>query len=107
MVELQEMIDEVDKNQTGQITFEGFKIIMTKTIKDEFTQNSAFDAFAVFDKQKTGKISRSELINILKNKGDQSLDDREINDLLSTITFDNNNEADYNEIVLSTFALFK
>ena len=52
LVELQEMIDEVGKDQQGQIGFEEFKQIMTKTIRDEFTQNSSIEAFAVFDKNK-------------------------------------------------------
>ena len=34
---------------------------MTKTIRDEFTQNSSIEAFAVFDKNKTGKIKKENL----------------------------------------------
>ena len=47
LVELQEMIDEVDKDKNGNIGFEEFKMIMTKTIRDEFTQNASVEAFAL------------------------------------------------------------
>jgi len=69
LVELQEMIDEVDKDKQGQIGFEEFKMIMTKTIRDEFTQNSSIEAFAVFDKAKSGKIKKENFINIFMTTG--------------------------------------
>ena len=107
LVELQEMIDEVDKDKSGNIGFDEFKMIMTKTIRDEFTQNSSIEAFAVFDKTKTGKIKKDVLKNILMTKGDQALDDAEILDLMNYIKFDHNDEINYKDFVKNTFDLFK
>lgn len=107
LVELQEMIDEVDKDKSGEIGFDEFKAIMTKTIRDEFTQNSSIEAFAVFDKSKTGKIKLEELRSILKNKGDQLMDDKEIEELLQYVPFDNEDQIDYKDFVKKTFELFK
>jgi calmodulin len=107
LVELQEMIDEVDKDKNGNIGFEEFKMIMTKTIRDEFTQNSSIDAFAVFDKHKSGKIKKDQLINILLTKGDQNMDETEIHDLMKYIPFDDNDEINYKNFVKDTFELFK
>ena len=108
LVELQEMIDEVGKDQQGQIGFEEFKQIMTKTIRDEFTQNSSIEAFAVFDKNKTGKIKKENLQNILLTKGDQNMTDNEVYDLLDNyIDFDENGEINYKDFVKQTFDLFK
>ena len=107
LVELQEMIDEVDKDKRGQIGFEEFKMVMTKTIKDEFTQNSSIEAFAVFDKAKSGKIKKDNLINILMTKGDHNMDEHEINELMKYIVFDDNDEINYKEFVKQTFDLFK
>jgi calmodulin len=108
LVELQEMIDEVDKNKQGQIGFEEFKLIMTRTIKDPFTENSSIEAFAVFDKNKTGKIKKENLMNILLTKGDQNMSESEINDLMENyIKFDDNEEIDYKKFVQETFQLFK
>jgi calmodulin len=107
LVELQEMIDEVDKDKQGQIGFEEFKIIMTKTIRDEFTQNSSIEAFAVFDKSKSGKIKKENLLNILMTKGDQNMDENEINELMKYIPFDESEEINYKDFVKQTFDLFK
>lgn len=107
LVELQEMIDEVDKDKNGQIGFEEFKMIMTKTIRDEFTQNSSVEAFAVFDKNKTNKVGRDQLLNILMTKGDQNMDEHEINELMKYVPFDDNGEINYREFVKQTFDLFK
>jgi hypothetical protein len=107
LVELQEMIDEVDKDKHGQIGFEEFKIIMTKTIRDEFTQNSSIEAFAVFDKSKSGKIKKDNLFNILMTKGDQNMDENEIFELMKQIPFDDNEEINYRDFVKNTFDLFK
>ena len=105
---LQEMIDEVGKDQQGQIGFEEFKQIMTKTIRDEFTQNSSIEAFAVFDKNKSGKIKKENLQNILLTKGDQNMTDNEVQDLLDHyIDFDENGEINYKDFVKQTFDLFK
>jgi calmodulin len=107
LVELQEMIDEVDKDKNGIIGFDEFKTIMTKTIRDEFTQNSSIDAFAVFDKHKSGKIKKHQLINILMTKGDQNMDENEIHNLMNCIPFDENDEICYKNFVKDTFELFK
>lgn len=107
LVELQEMIDEVDKGNNGQIGFEEFKAIMTKTIRDEFTQNSSIEAFAVFDKAKTGKLKKETLEKILITKGDQKINSREIEELMKYIPFDEMEEINYKDFVKQTFDLFK
>lgn len=102
------MIDEVDKDKNGQIQFEEFKLIMTKTIRDDFTQNASIEAFSIFDKNRTGTISRSELATILKTKGDHNLDEKDIEDLLKHIQFDPTLDSiDYKDFVKKTFELFK
>jgi Ca2+-binding EF-hand superfamily protein len=106
MVELQDMIDEVDKDKLGSIRFEEFKLIMTKTIRDEYIQNSAIEAFTVFDKHKTGKIKKEHLQEILMTKGDKNLDENEIFELIRNIPFDENDEINFRELVKDTFDLF-
>ena len=106
LVELQEMIDEVDKTKNGQIGFEEFKAIMTKTIRDEFTQNSSIEAFAVFDKAKSGKIKREALEKILTTKGGQKMNMKEIEELMKYIPFDEMDEINYKDFVKQTFDMF-
>lgn len=108
VVELQEMMEEVGKDHQGQITFEEFKHIMTKAIKDDFSLNSTIEAFAVFDKNKTGKIKKEDLQNILLTKGEQNMNEAEVQDLLDHyIGFDDNGEINYQKFVMDTFELFK
>ena len=105
--ELQEMIDEVDKDKNGQIGFEEFKILMTKTIRDDSTQSSSIEAFAVFDKNKTGKIKKEDLKAILLTKGEHQIDINEVEDLLKYVEFNSNDEIIYADFVKSTLELFK
>jgi calmodulin len=107
MVELQEMIDEVDRDRHGSIGFEDFKTIMTRTIRDEFTHNSSIEAFAVFDKSRSDKISKDVLLNILNTKGDQNLSQEEINELMSYAFPGDEDQFNYREFVKNTFDLFK
>jgi Ca2+-binding EF-hand superfamily protein len=106
-VELQEMIDEVDKDRIGQIGFHEFKTILNKTIKDEFTLNSSIDAFAVFDKTKSGTINKETLMSILMTKDDQNLSQEEIQELLDNIEYDENGEINYKDLVINAFSLSK
>ena len=107
LVELQEMIDEVDKDKQGHIGFEEFKLIMTKTIRDEFTQTSSIEAFAVFDKAKTGRIRKEHFMEILLTKGDQLMEENEVLELMKHVPFDDNDEINYKDFVRNTFDLFK
>jgi Ca2+-binding EF-hand superfamily protein len=106
LVELQEMIDEVDKDKQGLIGFEEFKLLMTRTIRDEFTLTSSIEAFSVFDKQKTGKIGKEELISLLLSKGEHPMSKNEIDDLLKYVKFNDQGELVYGEFVKNTLDLF-
>ena len=107
-LELREMMEEVAKDHPGQITYEEFKYILSKPIKDELTVNSTIEAFAVFDKMMKGKIKKDDLKNILMTRGEQNMTEDEIQDLLDHyVDFDENGEIDYNNFVKKTFDLFK
>ena len=107
-LELREMMEEVAKEHPGQITYEEFKYILSKPIKDELTVNSTIEAFAVFDKRMKGKIKKEDLKNILLTRGEQNMTEEEIQDLLDHyVDFDENGEIDYKNFVKKTFELFK
>ena len=107
-LELREMMEEVAKEHPGQITYDEFKNILTKPIKDELTINSTIDAFAIFDKTSKGKIKKEDLKNILLTRGEQNLSENEVQDLLDHyVDFDENGEMDYKNFVKKTFELFK
>ena len=107
-LELREMMEEVAKEHPGQITYEEFKYILSKPIKDELTVNSTIEAFSVFDKMMKGKIKKDDLKNILLSRGEQNMTEEEIQDLLDHyVDFDENGEIDYKNFVKKTFDLFK
>ena len=99
-LELREMMEEVAKEHPGQITYEEFKYILSKPIKDELTVNSTIEAFSVFDKMMKGKIKKDDLKNILLSRGEQNMTEEEIQDLLDHyVDFDENGEIDYKNFV--------
>ena len=107
-LELREMMEEVAREHPGQITYDEFKNILTKSIKDELTINSTIDAFAIFDKTSKGKIKKEDLKNILLTRGEQNMTEEEIQDLIDHyIEYDENGEVNYNNFVKNTFELFK
>ena len=107
-LELREMMEEVAREHPGQITYDEFKNILTKSIKDELTINSTIDAFAIFDKTSKGKIKKEDLKNILLTRGEQNMTEEEIQDLLDHyVDFDENGEIDYKNFVKKTFDIFK
>ena len=107
-VELREIMEIVAKDHPGGITYDNFKYILNKQIKDELTVNSTTEAFSVFDTMMKGKIKKEDLKNILLTRGEQNMTEEEIQDLIDHyIEYDENGEVNYNNFVKSTFELFK
>ena len=107
-IELRELMEVVAKEHHGGITYDEFKYILNKQIKDELTINSTMEAFSVFDKMMKGKIKKEDLKNILLTRGEQNMTEEEIQDLIDHyIEFDENGEVNYNHFVKNTFELFK
>ena len=99
-LELREIMEEVAKDHLGQITYNEFKYILSKPIKDELTVNSTIEAFSVFDIMMKGKIKKEDLKNILLTRGEQNMTEEEIQDLLDHyVDFDENGEIDYKNFV--------
>ena len=106
--ELREIMEVVAREHPGGITYDDFKNIINKQIKDDLTVNSTKEAFTVFDKMMKGKIKKEDLKNILLTRGEQNMTEEEIKDLVDHyIEFDENGEVNYNNFVKDTFELFK
>ena len=56
------------------------------------------EAFAVFDKEKVGKISAAELRHVIANLGEK-VDDDELEEMMLEADKDNNGTIDYSEFV--------
>ena len=107
-LELREIVEIVAREHPGGITYDDFKYILNKPIKEELTVNSTKEAFSVFDKMMKGKIKKEDLKNILLTRGEQNMTEEEIQDLIDHyIEYDENGEVNYNNFVKTTFDLFK
>mmetsp|Transcript_23355 Transcript_23355/g.37949 ORF Transcript_23355/g.37949 Transcript_23355/m.37949 type:complete len:114 (-) Transcript_23355:340-681(-) len=95
--ELTQMIRSVDDNGDNEIDFEEFLILMSskKPSKDD-PDKELRDAFAVFDADNSGSISRSELKKLMKNLG-QTLSDAELDAMMDEVDTDGNGEIDFDE----------
>ncbi|TNV75245.1 hypothetical protein FGO68_gene10885 [Halteria grandinella] len=100
--ELQEMIQEVDESGEGEITFQQFISIMAHKMKDADSEQGTLEAFRVFDKERTGFISRGELKSILMTMG-QLMTEEEAEDLLEETQSNPEGNIDYMQFVKSLF----
>ena len=95
--ELTRMIQSVDDNGNNEIDFPEFLILMSskKSISDD-PDRELKDAFAVFDTDGSGLISRSELKGLLNNLG-QVVSDEELDAMMGEVDKDGNGEIDFEE----------
>merc|ERR1712142_103639 len=69
--DLQDMINEVDKDGTGFIEFPQFLYMMAKKENDEDAEEEIREAFKVFDGDGNGFINRMELRHVMMNLGEK------------------------------------
>jgi calmodulin len=100
-IELEEMIEEVDLDKDGAISFEEFVTMMLKTVTDIDIQEKAIEAFKVFDRDGSGVIRVSELKKIMMNLGDP-IDEDEADDLIK-LAAQEDGFIDYMKFVKSIF----
>lgn len=100
--ELREMMDLID-NKSDKLDFNCFKNLITKTIHDESLIQSCIEAFAIFDKNKDGKIKKSDMKIVLEKYC--YLCEEDALNLLNNQYFDEANELDYMKFVKETFQL--
>jgi calmodulin len=94
--ELRDMVNEVDVDQNGSIDFKEFLDMMTRKGKSHDPEQELRDAFAVFDRDGTGTISREELRHVMKSIGEQ-LTEAEIDEMIKLADKDGDGAIDYTE----------
>ncbi|ELU13700.1 hypothetical protein CAPTEDRAFT_169155 [Capitella teleta] len=80
--ELTQMIAEVDSDGNGSIEFSEFLILIASRLKMEDMREEIRDAFGVFDKNNDGRLSTSELKDVLSSVGEKMSSD-DINEMVA------------------------
>lgn len=69
--EIQDMIKDVDKDNSGSIEFKEFLELMQKKMTDTDTEDEIKEAFRVFDRDGDGIISSAELRHVMTTLGEK------------------------------------
>ncbi|XP_052124880.1 calmodulin-like isoform X3 [Frankliniella occidentalis] len=96
--ELRDMVNEVDQDGNGTIEFNEFLQMMSKKMKGADGEEELREAFRVFDKNKDGLISSSELRHVMTSLGEK-LSDEEVDDMIREADLDGDGMVNYEEFV--------
>ncbi|XP_059090919.1 calmodulin-A-like isoform X1 [Tigriopus californicus] len=94
--ELQDMVNEVDKDGTGSIDFPEFLAMMAMKINEQNAEDEIREAFKVFDGDGNGYIDRRELAIMLKFLG-EPMTEEEISAIIEEADVDKDGVIDYAE----------
>lgn len=79
---LRQMIREVDADENGTIDFAEFLTLMARKTQTKDSEAEILEAFKVFDKDGSGKISPAELRQVMGNLGEK-LSDQEVEEMMT------------------------
>ncbi len=96
--ELQDMINEIDIDGEGVITFDGFISLMEKKLRDADTEEELIESFKVFDKDGIGLISSENLRDVVVSLG-MKFSQEEIDEMIREADNDGDGFINYEEFV--------
>merc|ERR550519_2021587 len=97
--EIQDMVNEVDRDAKGVFQFPSFLGMMTVKIDCNNAEDEIREAFKVFDSDGNGFINRQELGYVMLNIG-ETMDKEEIESLIDEIDIDGDGQINYEEFYL-------
>ncbi|XP_065854601.1 calmodulin-like protein 8 [Euphorbia lathyris] len=102
--ELHFMINEVDINGNGTIEFGEFLNVIARKMKECDAEEELKEAFKVFDKDRDGFISPTELRHVMMNLG-EILSDEEVELMIREADLDGDGLVNYEEFVRMMLAV--
>ncbi|XP_033829972.1 uncharacterized protein cetn2 [Periophthalmus magnuspinnatus] len=96
--EIKKMINEVDKEGTGKITFTDFLAVMTQKMAEKDSKEEILKAFKLFDDDETGKISFKNLKRVAKELG-ENVTDEELQEMIDEADKDGDGEVSQQEFL--------
>jgi len=97
--EIQDMVNEVDCDATGEVHFPDFLQLMKKKYSDNNAEDEIREAFRVFDSDGNGFINRQELRIVMMNMGEK-LNEEEIECLIDDVDIDGDGQINYEEFYI-------
>jgi len=99
--ELQDIIEDIDEDENGEISFEEFANLAAKFLVEEDEDTEAIQlelkgAFRLYDKEGNGFISTEVLREILREL-DDNLSDDELDNMIDEIDADGSGTVDWDE----------
>ncbi len=92
--ELQDLINETDSNSNGAIDFEEFLLMLTSQVSASDLDEELAHAFQMFDHDKNGVITISELRRVMTILG-ENLSDKELKEIIDLIDLDGDGEISF------------
>lgn len=96
--ELQDLVNEAEVNERGQINKEEFISMMSKKLKESDTEDELIEAFQIFDKDNTKLISAKKLLDVFQ-KIDDSIKEEEVLQMIKEADIDGDGYLNFDEFV--------
>ena len=100
--ELQDMINEVDIEGNGTITFEGFKELMDRKFRSDDVEEELIETFKKFEQDNNGLIGPEDVFNLLQSFG-QDITINEAEEMVKNVDLDQDGFVNYQEFVKMIF----
>ena len=100
--EIQDMINEVDVDGNGTITFDAFRGLIDRKLRNEKVEEEIIETFKKFDKDNDGLISANDIYELMKMFG-QGITKPEAEEMVKNVDLDGDGFVNYQEFVKMLF----
>merc|ERR1719316_2099684 len=95
---LEAMIAEGDEDGSGEIEFPEFLKLMASKLQDTDSVEEMREAFLVFDRDKSGSVTASELKHVMNNLGEQ-VTNEEVEEMIKEADADGDGELSFDDFL--------
>ncbi|CAL1126429.1 unnamed protein product [Cladocopium goreaui] len=96
--ELKAMIGEADEDGSGQIEFPEFLKLMAAKLHDMDSVEELQEAFSVFDRDKSGQVTASELKHVMNSLGEK-VTNEEVEQMIAEADIDGDGELSVDDFI--------